>query len=103
MSQQSLVEHFEISLQSPAGEVSPAVGVPTSLVPVTAILPLIRGLGEEVQALELGQARELGLVTVLGVNERDHGSLYNTQLVFDADGRLVGALNMHTLLDAGVI
>ena len=34
-------------------------------------------------------ARELGLVTVLGVNERDHGSLYNTQLVFDADGRLV--------------
>jgi aliphatic nitrilase len=26
---------------------------------------------------------------VLGVNERDHGSLYNTQLVFDVDGRLV--------------
>lgn len=34
-------------------------------------------------------ARELGMVVVLGVNERDHGSLYNTQLVFDADGRLV--------------
>lgn len=29
------------------------------------------------------------LVVVLGVNERDHGSLYNTQLIFDADGRLV--------------
>src|SRR6202040_503795 len=28
------------------------------------------------------------IVVVLGVNERDHGSLYNTQLVFDADGRL---------------
>ena len=27
-------------------------------------------------------------VVVLGVNERDHGSLYNTQLVFDADGSL---------------
>jgi nitrilase len=26
---------------------------------------------------------------VLGVNERDHGSLYNAQLVFDADGGLV--------------
>ncbi len=25
---------------------------------------------------------------MLGVNERDHGSLYNTQLVFDADGAL---------------
>jgi nitrilase len=34
-------------------------------------------------------AKRYGIVTVLGVNERDHGSLYNTQLVFDADGRLV--------------
>lgn len=34
-------------------------------------------------------ARELGLVVVLGVNERDHGSLYNTQLIFDADGTLL--------------
>ncbi|TXI23282.1 MAG: Nit6803 family nitriliase [Roseateles sp.] len=33
-------------------------------------------------------AREAGMVIVLGVNERDHGSLYNTQLIFDADGRL---------------
>lgn len=32
--------------------------------------------------------RKLGMVTVLGVNERDHGSLYNTQLIFDADGSL---------------
>ncbi|GAA0752945.1 Nit6803 family nitriliase [Ideonella azotifigens] len=34
-------------------------------------------------------ARELGMVVVLGLNERDHGSLYNTQLIFDADGRLL--------------
>lgn len=34
-------------------------------------------------------AREAGMVIVLGINERDHGSLYNTQLVFDADGRLL--------------
>ena len=33
-------------------------------------------------------ARKHGAVVVLGVNERDHGSLYNTQLVFDADGAL---------------
>ncbi|MFT0858640.1 Nit6803 family nitrilase [Ancylobacter sp. G4_0304] len=33
-------------------------------------------------------ARRLGVVVVLGVNERDHGSLYNSQLVFDADGSL---------------
>ena len=29
------------------------------------------------------------MVVVLGVNERDHGTLYNTQLVFDADGTLL--------------
>ncbi|MEX5565983.1 Nit6803 family nitrilase [Pseudophaeobacter sp. 1A16562] len=33
-------------------------------------------------------ARKRGIVIVLGVNERDHGSLYNTQLIFDADGTL---------------
>ena len=34
-------------------------------------------------------ARAGGIVVVLGLNERDHGSLYNTQLVFDADGTLL--------------
>jgi aliphatic nitrilase len=36
-------------------------------------------------------AKRAGAVVAVGVNERDHGSLYNTQLVFDADGRLVMA------------
>jgi len=34
-------------------------------------------------------ARRLGIVVALGVNERDHGSLYNAQLIFDADGALL--------------
>jgi nitrilase len=34
------------------------------------------------------RARAHGIVVVLGVNERDHGSLYNTQLIFDGDGSL---------------
>ncbi len=34
-------------------------------------------------------ARSHGMVVVLGVNERDNGSLYNTQLIFDADGTLL--------------
>jgi nitrilase len=34
-------------------------------------------------------ARSHGMVVVLGINERDHGSLYNTQLIFDADGTLL--------------
>jgi nitrilase len=31
-------------------------------------------------------ARQAGMVVSLGVNERDGGSLFNTQLLFDADG-----------------
>ncbi len=34
------------------------------------------------------RARAHGIVVVLGVNERDHGSLYNTQLIFDGTGAL---------------
>ena len=34
-------------------------------------------------------ARRHGIVVVLGVNERDHGTLYNAQLIFDADGSLL--------------
>ena len=39
----------------------------------------------ETQAVADAAAKR-GVVVVLGVNERDHGSLYNTQLIFDADG-----------------
>ncbi len=34
-------------------------------------------------------AKAHSMVVVLGVNERDGGSLYNTQLIFDASGELV--------------
>lgn len=34
-------------------------------------------------------ARRHKMVIVLGVNERDHGSLYNAQIIFDADGRIL--------------
>ena len=33
-------------------------------------------------------ARSTGVVVALGVTERDHGSLYNAQVIFDADGRM---------------
>ena len=35
-------------------------------------------------------AKTSGTVVVLGVNEREGGSLFNTQLVFDSDGSLLG-------------
>ena len=34
-------------------------------------------------------AQTYNIVVVVGVNERDRGSLYNTQLIFDADGTLL--------------
>ncbi|HEX7315649.1 MAG TPA: nitrilase-related carbon-nitrogen hydrolase [Pyrinomonadaceae bacterium] len=38
----------------------------------------------------IGEAcREAGVVASIGVNERDGGTLYNTQLLFDADGALI--------------
>ena len=38
----------------------------------------------------IGQAaRTAGVVVSIGVNERDGGTLYNTQLLFDADGTLI--------------
>lgn len=36
-------------------------------------------------------ARAAGAVVAIGVNERDHGSLFNTQLLFDANGALLQA------------
>jgi aliphatic nitrilase len=44
--------------------------------------------GPETEAVA-AVAKRHAIVVALGVNERDHGSLYNTQLVFDADGQLV--------------
>ncbi|KQT43038.1 aliphatic nitrilase [Aureimonas sp. Leaf454] len=43
--------------------------------------------GPETRALAEA-ARRHGIVVVAGINERDGGTLYNAQLVFDADGRL---------------
>ncbi|GLK86006.1 Nit6803 family nitrilase [Ancylobacter defluvii] len=43
--------------------------------------------GAETEAMAAA-ARRHGMVIVLGINERDHGSLYNAQLIFDADGTL---------------
>jgi aliphatic nitrilase len=34
-------------------------------------------------------AKQAGMVVSIGVNERDGGTLYNTQLLFDADGTLL--------------
>jgi nitrilase len=44
--------------------------------------------GPETEAVA-ARALARGAAIVLGVNEREHGSVYNTQLMFDADGSLI--------------
>jgi Fe-S-cluster containining protein len=55
-------ERFEIALNTSAGHITAAVEVPTGFVRVTAIVPLLRRLGEETQALEVGRSAEVGNV-----------------------------------------
>lgn len=55
-----MFERFEIALNTPAGRLTTALDVPTGFVPITAIVPVTRRLGEEAMQLEELQAREAG-------------------------------------------
>ncbi len=55
-------ERFEISLNTSAGRITTAIDVPTGFVPITSIVPLMRRLGEEAQALEVARLAEEGRV-----------------------------------------
>jgi Fe-S-cluster containining protein len=55
-------ERFEIALNTSAGQITTAVEVPTAFVPVTSIIPLMRRLGEETQALEAARSAAAGKV-----------------------------------------
>src|SRR6187397_1147368 len=48
---------------------------------VTVPSPVTEAIGDA--------CKDAAVVVSIGVNERDGGSLYNTQLLFDADGRLI--------------
>lgn len=54
------VERLEVSIKTPAGMLTTPVEVPTGFVPVTAIVPLMRRLGEQAQALEERNALAAG-------------------------------------------
>lgn len=55
-------ERFEIALNTSAGRITTAVDVPTGFVPLTSIVPLMRRLGEEAQALEVTRLAEQGRI-----------------------------------------
>lgn len=55
-----MVERFEVALNTPAGRLTTAIDVPTQLIPITAIVPVTRRLGDEAAQLEVQQAIEAG-------------------------------------------
>src|SRR5437667_5778278 len=46
------VERLQVAVKTPAGLLTTPVEVPTGFVPVTAIVPLMRRIGEQAEALE---------------------------------------------------
>lgn len=54
------VERLEVTMHTPAGPLTTLVEVPTGLIPVTEIVPLLRRLGEQAQALEERNALAAG-------------------------------------------
>jgi Fe-S-cluster containining protein len=55
-----MVERFEVALNTPAGRLTTAIDVPTGFIPITAIVPVTRRLGEEAAQLEIQHATAAG-------------------------------------------
>jgi Fe-S-cluster containining protein len=55
-----MMERFEVALNTPAGRLTTAIDVPTGFIPINAIVPVARRLGEEAAELEVQQAIEAG-------------------------------------------
>jgi len=55
-----MVERFEVALNTPAGRLTTAIDVPTGFIPIEAIVPVTRRLGEEAGELEAQHAVEAG-------------------------------------------
>lgn len=49
-------ERLNLSIQTTSGELHAQVDVPTSIIPITDIVPVVRSLGEQAQALEISAA-----------------------------------------------
>jgi Fe-S-cluster containining protein len=60
MAEPKSVERFEVCVNTPAGPLTRTVEVPTGWVPIAAIVPVLRGLGEGALALEERRALAAG-------------------------------------------
>lgn len=57
------VERLDVAVHTPAGDVQTQVEIPTGLIPLTGIVPVLRDIGERAIALEQSRAEASGLVT----------------------------------------
>ncbi len=104
-SREATLDRVVSAIDEAAGKGAELIAFPETFVPwypyFSFVLPPVQSGAEHIRLYEeavvvpssqtervAAAARKAGAVVVLGVNERDHGSLYNTQLVFDADGAL---------------
>ena len=53
-------EHLNLAIQTTSGEVNAQLDVPTGFIPITEIIPVVRSLGEQAQALEVSNTVKAG-------------------------------------------
>lgn len=53
-------ESYNLDIQTPAGDLTASVSVPTGFIPITDILPLMRSLGEQAHQLEIDRTTQTG-------------------------------------------
>lgn len=54
------IERLNLSIQTTSGELQAQVDVPTSIIPITDIVPVVRSIGEQAQALEISATHKAG-------------------------------------------
>ncbi len=57
----SPTEQFNLSITTTSGDLHAQVDIPTSFIPITDIVPVMRSLGEQAQSLEVSKARQSGM------------------------------------------
>ena len=53
-------ERLNLSINTTSGEMHAQVDVPTGVIPITDIVPVLRSLGEQAQALEVSKTLQTG-------------------------------------------
>jgi Fe-S-cluster containining protein len=53
-------ESYNLNIQTPAGELATSISVPTKLIPITDIIPLMRSLGEQAHQLAIDHITRTG-------------------------------------------